>query len=67
MFEDLTDDQREIRDLARRFADEVVAPRASDWDRERRFPRDVILPSSQPTARATPRNAAGFSAANVLT
>jgi len=41
MFDDLTDEQREIRDLARRFADEVVAPRASDWDRERRFPREV--------------------------
>ena len=42
MYDELTDDQREIRDLARRFADEVVAPRAGDWDRERRFPRDVV-------------------------
>jgi butyryl-CoA dehydrogenase len=41
MFDDLTDEQREIRDLARRFSDEVVAPRATDWDRERRFPREV--------------------------
>ena len=41
MFEDLTDEQREIRDLARRFSDEIVAPRAADWDRERRFPREV--------------------------
>ena len=29
---ELTDDQREIRDLARRFADEVVAPQAAAWD-----------------------------------
>ena len=41
MFEDLTDEQREIRDLARRFSDEIVAPRAADWDREQRFPREV--------------------------
>jgi alkylation response protein AidB-like acyl-CoA dehydrogenase len=42
LFDELTDEQREIRDLARRFADEVVAPRAADWDRERRFPREVV-------------------------
>ncbi len=39
---DLTDDQREIRALARRFADEVVAPQAAAWDREHRFPKDVV-------------------------
>jgi alkylation response protein AidB-like acyl-CoA dehydrogenase len=38
----LTDEQREIRELARRFADEVVAPHAADWDREHRFPKDVF-------------------------
>ena len=27
---ELTDEQREIRDLARRFADEVIAPHAAD-------------------------------------
>jgi alkylation response protein AidB-like acyl-CoA dehydrogenase len=42
VYDELTDEQREIRDLARRFADEVVAPRASEWDRERRFPREVV-------------------------
>jgi alkylation response protein AidB-like acyl-CoA dehydrogenase len=41
-YDELTDDQREIRDLARRFSDEVVAPRAAEWDRERRFPREVV-------------------------
>ena len=41
-YDELTDDQREIRHLARRFADEVVAPRAAEWDRERRFPREVV-------------------------
>jgi len=39
---DLTDDEREIRALARRFADEVVAPGAVVWDREHAFPREVF-------------------------
>src|SRR4051812_2653397 len=39
---ELTDEQREIRELARRFADEVIAPHAAAWDREHRFPRDVF-------------------------
>jgi alkylation response protein AidB-like acyl-CoA dehydrogenase len=39
---DLTDEQREIRALAARFADEVVAPQARRWDREHRFPREVL-------------------------
>jgi alkylation response protein AidB-like acyl-CoA dehydrogenase len=39
---ELTDEQREIRDLARRFADERIAPFASAWDREHRFPSEVF-------------------------
>jgi alkylation response protein AidB-like acyl-CoA dehydrogenase len=39
---ELSDEQREIRDLARRFADETVAPHAAEWDREHRFPREVF-------------------------
>jgi alkylation response protein AidB-like acyl-CoA dehydrogenase len=39
---ELTDDQREVRDLARRFADGVVAPHAAAWDAERRFPKEVL-------------------------
>jgi alkylation response protein AidB-like acyl-CoA dehydrogenase len=39
---ELTDDQREIRDLARRFADEEIAPQAAAWDREHRFPKEVL-------------------------
>src|SRR4051812_49961775 len=38
----LTDEQREIRELARRFADEVVAPHAAGWDREHHFPKKVF-------------------------
>ena len=39
---ELSDEQREIRDLARRFADEEIAPRAAEWDREHTFPREVF-------------------------
>ena len=39
---ELTDEQREIRDLARRFADERIAPHAAAWDREHTFPEDVF-------------------------
>src|SRR3954447_4925810 len=39
---ELTDEQREIRELAARFADEVVAPEDAQWDREHRFPNHVF-------------------------
>jgi alkylation response protein AidB-like acyl-CoA dehydrogenase len=39
---ELTDEQREIRELARRFADERIAPGAAQWDRDHTFPRDVF-------------------------
>jgi alkylation response protein AidB-like acyl-CoA dehydrogenase len=39
---ELSHEQREIRDLARRFADEEIAPHAGAWDREHRFPREVF-------------------------
>jgi alkylation response protein AidB-like acyl-CoA dehydrogenase len=39
---ELTDEQREIRDLARRFADDEIAPKAAQWDREHTFPREVF-------------------------
>jgi alkylation response protein AidB-like acyl-CoA dehydrogenase len=39
---ELSDEQREIRDLARRFADEEIGPRAAQWDREHTFPREVF-------------------------
>ena len=40
---ELTDEQREIRDLARRFADDEIAPHASGWDREHTFPKEVFV------------------------
>jgi alkylation response protein AidB-like acyl-CoA dehydrogenase len=39
---ELTDEQREIRELARRFADEEVVPQAPRWDREHAFPHEVL-------------------------
>ena len=39
---ELTDDQREIRALARRFAQEEIAPLAAAWDREHRFPVEIF-------------------------
>ncbi|MET0684591.1 MAG: acyl-CoA dehydrogenase family protein, partial [Solirubrobacteraceae bacterium] len=39
---ELEPEQREIRDLARRVADERIAPRASAWDREHTFPRELF-------------------------
>jgi alkylation response protein AidB-like acyl-CoA dehydrogenase len=39
---ELTAEQREIRDLAVRFADERIAPRAAAWDRDHTFPRDLF-------------------------
>ena len=39
---DLSDDQREIQDLARRFTADAITPHAADWDRDHHFPRDVV-------------------------
>jgi alkylation response protein AidB-like acyl-CoA dehydrogenase len=39
---ELSDEQREIRDLARRFADERIAPQAAAWDRGHTFPRALF-------------------------
>ncbi len=37
----LTAPHRQLRDMARRFADEVVRPAAEDLDREARFPEEI--------------------------
>ena len=42
----VTDEQREIRDLARRFADEEIAPHAAGWDREHTLPARRLRRSS---------------------
>jgi len=39
---ELSPDQREIRALAREFAEAEIEPYAAEWDREHRFPRDLF-------------------------
>ncbi len=39
---DLTDDQREIRELARRFTADRITPFAAEWDEKHVFPKDTI-------------------------
>ncbi len=39
---DLTDDQREIQELARRFTADRITPHAAEWDEKHIFPRDTI-------------------------
>jgi alkylation response protein AidB-like acyl-CoA dehydrogenase len=39
---ELSDEQREVRELARRFAEREIAPHAAAWDREHRFPVEVF-------------------------
>jgi alkylation response protein AidB-like acyl-CoA dehydrogenase len=38
----LSADQREIQGLAREVAQAEIAPHAADWDREHRFPRELV-------------------------
>jgi alkylation response protein AidB-like acyl-CoA dehydrogenase len=37
-----TEEQATIRDMARRFAEERLAPSAAAWDREHAFPAEAI-------------------------
>ncbi|HEX7740873.1 MAG TPA: acyl-CoA dehydrogenase family protein, partial [Sphingobium sp.] len=39
---DLTDEQRAIQDMARRFTADAITPYAAEWDEKHVFPRDTI-------------------------
>src|SRR5688500_4059297 len=39
---ELSAEQREIKALTREFAESEIAPRAAEWDREHRFPRELF-------------------------
>jgi alkylation response protein AidB-like acyl-CoA dehydrogenase len=39
---ELTPEQREIQAVAREFADAEIAPHAGEWDREHRFPHELV-------------------------
>ena len=42
MWDELTDEQRELRDLVRQLARERIAPRAAEIDASHEFPWDVV-------------------------
>jgi alkylation response protein AidB-like acyl-CoA dehydrogenase len=42
MFFGLDDEQREIQELARKFAQNEIDPHAEEWDENHRFPREVF-------------------------
>ncbi len=44
---DLTDDQREIQELARRFTTDRITPHAAEWDEKHIFPRETIKAAAE--------------------
>ena len=44
---DLTDEQREIQELARRFTADRITPFAGEWDEKHIFPRDTIRQAAE--------------------
>jgi alkylation response protein AidB-like acyl-CoA dehydrogenase len=44
---DLTDDQREIQELARRFTADAITPHAAEWDEKHVFPRDTVKAAAE--------------------
>lgn len=44
---DLTDDQREIQELARRFTADRITPFAAEWDEKHIFPRETIKAAAE--------------------
>lgn len=43
----LSDEQEAIQEMARRFAEDELAPHAAKWDEEKHFPVDVIKKSAE--------------------
>lgn len=44
---DLTDDQRTIQDLARKFTADAITPHAAEWDEKSVFPKNTIKASAE--------------------
>jgi alkylation response protein AidB-like acyl-CoA dehydrogenase len=44
---DLTDDQRAIQDMARKFTADAITPHAAKWDEEHIFPRETIKAAAE--------------------
>jgi len=47
MFFRLDDEQRDIQDLARKFAQNEIAPHADEWDEQHHFPRELLKPMAE--------------------
>ena len=44
---DLTDDQRAIQEMARKFTADAITPHAAEWDEHHIFPRDTIREAAE--------------------
>src|SRR3712207_6865204 len=44
---DLTDEQRQIQEMARQFTADAITPHAAEWDEKHVFPRDVIRQAAE--------------------
>src|SRR5678809_449161 len=44
---DLTDDQRQIQEMARKFTADAITPHAAEWDEKHIFPRDTIKTAAE--------------------
>lgn len=44
---DLTDDQRQIQEMARKFTADAITPHAAEWDEKHIFPRETIRKAAE--------------------
>jgi alkylation response protein AidB-like acyl-CoA dehydrogenase len=44
---DLTDEQRQIQEMARQFTADAITPNAAEWDEKHVFPRDTIRQAAE--------------------
>lgn len=44
---DLTDDQRQIQEMAQKFTADAITPNAAEWDEKHIFPRDTIRAAAE--------------------
>ena len=44
---DLTDEQRQIQEMAQAFTADAITPHAAEWDEKHIFPRDTIKAAAE--------------------
>ncbi|HEY0325816.1 MAG TPA: acyl-CoA dehydrogenase family protein, partial [Allosphingosinicella sp.] len=44
---DLTDEQRQIQEMAQQFTADAITPHAGEWDEKHIFPRDTIRSAAE--------------------